>query len=39
MRCVAESEDRLKEVTAIIDSHVDMPSRRETISLTWQPCS
>ncbi|KOO09617.1 DUF2218 domain-containing protein [Vibrio hepatarius] len=39
IRCVAESEDKLKGVIAIIDSHVDMFSRRETINLTWQPCS
>lgn len=35
IRCVAEDEQKLNGVISIIDAHVDMFSRRETLTLTW----
>lgn len=33
--CEADSEEKLGKVKAIISSHVDMFSRRETLALNW----
>ncbi|MCG6318345.1 DUF2218 domain-containing protein [Vibrio alginolyticus] len=35
MTCEADSEEKLNTVKAIISSHVDMFSRRETLALSW----
>lgn len=35
--CEAEDKEKLQGVIAIIDSHVDLFSRREKIALVWQP--
>ncbi|UUM32835.1 DUF2218 domain-containing protein [Vibrio japonicus] len=35
IRCVAENEQKVNGVIAVIDSHVHMFSRRETLQLTW----
>ncbi|EKM32146.1 hypothetical protein VCHENC02_2269 [Vibrio harveyi] len=33
--CEAESEELLVKVKAVVASHIEMFSRRETIELTW----
>lgn len=38
IRCAADNDEKLQQQKAIINSHVQMFSRREEIELSWSSC-